>query len=711
MNDYVELVQRWQIAVAPQVNTDLTECPYCSVQCTMKLQEAASSGGALYSVTPNKEDPVTDGRLCVKGLNAHTHTMDDRRLKSPMIRDYGRLRHVSWEAVLEHIRIQIQHIQLKYGKDSVGVYGGGSLTNEESYLLGKFARVALQTKYIDYNGRFCMSAAAGASNLTFGVDRGLTNPLSEVPLAKCIILAGTNIAECQPTIMQYFRKAKQDGCKIIVIDPRETATCAIADIHLKVKPGYDAALVNGMLKVIVEEGYTDQAFIEQKTNGYAELADHLKKVSLSEAAALSGVDPLLIIEAARMYGQAETGMVFTARGVEQHASGVANVRNFLNLVLLTGKIGRPGCGYGAITGQANGQGGREHGQKADQLPGYRLIEDPAHRAHIAGVWGVPEEELPRKGVSAYEMMEAIDREEIKALIILSSNPVVSNPNSQLVERALKKLKFLVVIDLLPSETSRFAHVLLPGSAYLEDEGTMTQLEGRVMVRRALKPLPGQARLDWRILCDIASALGRGRYFQYGSAEDIFNELRLASKGGLADYYGITYDELEKRKGIFWPCPEEGHPGTPRMFEHSFAHPDGRARLAAIEHQNPKEVPSRRYPLTLTTGRVLQHYLSGVQTRSTPELNSKYPEPLLEIHPDTAIENGLVNGGYARVSSKRGSIRLKVKFSAKIRRDTVFVPFHWGEEQCINRLTNPALDPACRMPEFKACAVRVEPMRA
>lgn len=661
-----------------------------------------------YSVTPNKEDPVTAGRLCVKGLNAHVHAIHDRRLRYPMMRIGETLSPVSWDQALNRMKTEIEAIRQRYGNDAIGVYGGGSLTNEESYLLGKFARIALQTKYIDYNGRFCMSAAAGASNLTFGVDRGLTNPLSEVPLAKCIILAGTNIAECQPTIMQHFRKARQEGCKIIVIDPRETATCSIADLHLKVKPGYDAALVNGMLKVIVEEGYVDQAFVEQRTNGYAELAEHVKQVSLAEVAALTGVPPRMIVDAARMYGQAETGMVFTARGVEQHASGVANVRNFLNLVLLTGKIGKPGCGYGAITGQANGQGGREHGQKADQLPGYRLIENPEHRAYIAKVWGIPEEELPRQGVSAYEMMEAIDRGEIKGLIVLASNPVVSNPNSHMVERALKKLRFLVVIDLFESETARLAHMLLPGSSYLEDEGTITQLEGRVMVRRAIQPLPGKARLDWKILCDIAEVLGKGQYFRYTSAEDIFNELRLASKGGKADYYGMTYDRIEKERGMFWPCPEETHPGTPRMFERRFGHEDGRARLAPIEHQNPKEAASRKYPYLLTTGRVLQHYLSGVQTRNTSELNYRYPEPLLEIHPQTAGEIGLINGGHAKVASKRGTIRLKVKYSSKIRHDTVFVAFHWGGDLSINRLTNPALDPTCRMPEFKVCAVNIMP---
>ncbi|OXM86841.1 assimilatory nitrate reductase catalytic subunit NasC [Paenibacillus rigui] len=709
MSDFLKHFQKQQASLSPREIVRQTECPYCSVQCTMNLHEEKSIRVSRYSVTARKEDPVTDGRLCVKGLNAHTHVLDDRRLKQPMVRGRdGKLLNVSWESALEQIRIQVQSLQERYGNDTIGVYGGGSLTNEESYLLGKFARIALQTKYIDYNGRFCMSAAAGASNLTFGIDRGLTNPLSEVPLAKCIILAGTNIAECQPTIMQYFRKARQEGCKIIVIDPRETATCSIADLHLKVKPGYDAALVNGMLKVILEEGYVDESFVRERTNGFDELAEHLKRISLSEVAALTGISPQSIMEAARMYGEAETGMVFTARGVEQHASGVANVRNFLNLVLLTGKIGKPGCGYGAITGQANGQGGREHGQKADQLPGYRLIENPEHRAYIAKVWGVPEDQLPMKGLSAYEMMEAIHRGEIKGLIILGSNPIVSNPNSHLVEKALKKLKFLLVIDLFESETAKLAHMLLPGSAYLEDEGTMTQLEGRVMVRRAVKPLPGKARLDWRILCDIAQVLGKGQYFEYRSAEEIFDELRIASKGGKADYYGMTYERLEQQHGMFWPCPEEAHAGTPRMFEDGFAHADGKAKLAPIEHQNPKEVANRKYPYLLTTGRVLQHYLSGVQTRNTPELNSKYPEPLLEIHPDAAAELGLVHGGHAKVASKRGSIRLKVKVSSKIRLDTVFVAMHWGGDGCINRLTNPSLDPVCRMPEFKVCAVQIAP---
>jgi len=707
VNEFLKAVQQ-RASDRPKERTGRTECPYCSVQCTMNLHEEKSIRVSRFSVSPNKEDPVTDGRLCVKGLNAHVHAVHEGRLKYPLLRIGASWAAVSWEKALAEIGGRLRTIQAKYGKDAVGVYGGGSLTNEECYLLGKFARVALQTKNIDYNGRFCMSAAAGAANLTFGSDRGLTNPLAEVPLAKCIILAGTNLAECQPTIMQYFRKARSEGCTIIVIDPRETGTSAIADLHLRVKPGYDAALVNGMLKVIVERGYVDRAFVESRTTGFAELEKHLRGVSLAEAAALSGVAPEAIVEAARLFGEAETGMVFTARGVEQHASGVANVRNFLNLVLLTGKIGRPGCGYGAITGQANGQGGREHGQKADQLPGYRLIENPEHRAYIAKVWGVPEEELPRKGVSAYEMVEAIDRGEIKGLIVLGSNPVVSSPNSRLVERALAKLEFLLVIDLFESETARLAHVLLPGSAYLEDEGTITQLEGRVVVRRAVKPLPGKAKLDWEILCLIAETLGKGQYFKYRSAEEIFNELRIASRGGIADYSGMTYERLEREKGLFWPCPDEAHPGTPRMFAERFGHPDGLARLVPIEHQNPKEVAGRKYPYLLTTGRVLQHYLSGVQTRNTPELNSKYPEPLMEIHPETAGEIGLVNGGHAKVSSRRGTIRLKVKYSPKIRKETVFVPFHWGDDRCINRLTNPALDPVCRMPEFKVCAVAIAP---
>ena len=695
-----------------RTETAQSQCPYCSMQCSMQVHKEHSFYTSRYVITPHKEDPVNQGRMCVKGMESHTPALDKGRLQTPLLRRNGKHVPVSWKTAMNWFKRKINMLQRQYGKDAVSVYGGGSLTNEESYLLGKFARVALQTRYIDYNGRFCMSSAASASNQVFGIDRGMTNPLSDLLLTKCIILAGTNIADCQPTMMAYLRKAKANGAVIIAIDPRVTGTTKIADLHLQVKPGTDAILASGLLKVIVDEGYVNETFVNQHTTGAQELLEHLRGVDLQQVAAITGVPVDLIGLAARAYGKAESGMLFTARGVEQHVTGVKNVCNYLNLVLLTGKIGSPGNGYGAVTGQANGQGGREHGQKADQLPGYRLIENPEHRRHIAQVWGIKESKLPRKGVPAYELFPAIMRGEIRSMIVLSSNPVVSNPNAHLAEEALKKLDALIVIDLFYSETAKLADLILPGSSHLEDEGTMTTLEGRVTLRRAVCTLPGQAKLDWQILCDMAVALGKGKGFAYESAEEIFEELRIASKGGIADYSGITYARMEQEKGVFWPCKSEEETGVVRLFEDGrFYHSDGKARLIAVSQTTPAEPTDDRFPMILTTGRVMQHYLSGVQTRRTPALREKVPEPFVQIHPDTARKCGLQEGEPARLVSRRGEIQLAVRFSTEIRSDTVFVPFHWGDEQCINRLTLPAMDPQSGMPSFKACAVRVEPIRS
>lgn len=684
-------------------------CPYCSMQCSMELIEERIVKRNRFKAKPNKQDPTSEGRLCMKGLFAHQHVINGERLKTPVVNIDGEFVSVSWELALEVIAEKWRDLQEEYGKDSIGVYGGGSLTNEEAYLLGKFARVGLGTKYIDYNGRFCMSAAASAQVAVFGIDRGITNGLSEIADAKCIILAGTNIAECQPTMMPYFRKAKKNGAFIIAIDPRETATTKLADLHLKVKPGMDANVVIGMLKVIIEEDFVDHSFVQERTKGFAEVKEQIKTVSLAMIEKETGISQADIEKAAREYGKAETGMVFTARGVEQHASGHQNVRQFLNLVLVTGKIGKHACGYGAITGQGNGQGGREHGQKADQLPGYRSIENDEHRKYIASVWEVDESELPRKGVSAYEMMEKIDEEEIKALFVMASNPIVSTPNSLFVQKALEKLDFLVVVDMFISETAKMADIILPCTSYLEDEGTMTNLEGRVVFREAERKAPQDVKHDWTILCELGRALGKEKWFSYKSAEDIFNELRLASKGGVADYYGITYERIKEEKGVFWPCPKEEDNGTKRLFESSFMTTDSLASFTNLEFQYPKEAPSKKYPLVLTTGRVMEHYLTGVQTRRSQDLLQRSLDAFVEIHPNTAKKYGIEEGKLIRIESVRGTAIVKSRYSEGIREDTIFVPFHWGDIQSINRVTSPALDPVCRMPEFKVSAVAIRPV--
>lgn len=687
-----------------------TQCPFCSVQCRMTITEKIEAGRKTYDVAP-KQNAASEGRLCIKGMNAYQHALSGERITEPLMKKGGQFVPVSWEEAYKLIAEKFTTAQNESGRDAIGVYGGGSLTNETSYALGKFARVALQTKYIDYNGRFCMSAAATAGNKAFGVDRGLTNPLSEVRQSGCLILAGTNIAECQPTLMPYFTDAKENGAFIIVIDPRNTATADIADLHLKVKPGMDAALANGLLKVIMDSGYVDEVFLSKRTTGFDEVQAHVDSLELEEIAFITGVPKEDIEEAGRRFGQAASGMILTARGVEQQTDGSMAVRNFINVLLATGNIGKPGSGYGAVTGQANGQGGREHGQKADQLPGYRSIENNEHRAYIAKVWGVKPADLPGKGVSAYEMMGKIHAQEIRSLFLMGSNPVVSNPNANFVEEGLRKLDFLVVADMLFSETAQLADLILPTAAYLENTGTLTNLEGRVLLREAARPVPGIVKQDWEVLSDIAESIGKGAYFSYSCAEDIFEELRLASKGGIADYYGITYDRLRREEGIYWPCPSVDYPGEKRLFETSFPRSDGRAEMVAVPNHFPKERAGGKYPLYLTTGRVLGHYLTGVQTHKSPTLEARQFESFVEIHPKTARSLNIQDDTLVKVHSRRGEIVVRSKLTASIREDTVFVPMHWDGMQNINKLTSEELDPASKMPGFKVCAVSVTPLPA
>lgn len=682
-----------------------TRCPYCSMQCSMDLIEEKIITRNRFKVKPNKQDPTSEGRLCIKGTHAHQHAINDERIQYPLMKLDGEFVRVPWELTNEMIANRIKDLQKEHGLNSIAVYGGGSLTNEEAYLLGKFARVALKTKYIDYNGRFCMSAAASAANASFGIDRGMTNPLSEIEEAKCIILAGTNLAECQPTMLPYFKRAKKNGAQIIVIDPRETGTTKLADIHVKITPGTDGTLALGLLKVIVEEDLVDSDFITKQTNGFLELKDTLRPIKLATVATVTGVAVETIAQIARIFATAETGMIMTARGVEQHTTGHENVRYFINLILATGKIGKYACGYGAITGQGNGQGGREHGQKADQLPGYRSIENSAHREYIAKVWGISVDELPGKGVSAYELIEKIDQGEIKALVVMSSNPLISNPNARFVEKALKKLDLLVVVDMFVSETARLANFVLPSSSYLEDEGTMTNLEGRVVYRPASRKTPGETKHDWKILSELASALGVEQGFSFEKAEDIFNELRIASRGGMADYSGISYEKI-KENGVFWPCPENSE-GMPRLFEQGFMTSNKRANFAPINELSIKESDNLEYSYILTTGRVMEHYLSGVQTRRSKGLMKRCNEAYLEIHPKTAQQLQILEGDFVTVSSLSGSAILKAKITDKIREDIVFAPFHWGGLQSVNRIFPAIFDPICQMPQFKKVAVKIE----
>ena len=426
------------------------------------------------------------------------------------------------------------------------------------------------------------------------------------------------------------------------------------------------------------------------------------------AAAITGVRPEAIEQAARWFGEADRAIAMHARGIEHQSKGVENCLALINLTVACGHIGREGAGCLMITGQGNGQGGREHGQKCDQLPGQRSINDVEGRKHVAKVWRVEPEEIPGAGLSAVEIMEAIHRGEIKGLFSLCFNPVVSLPDSNFTREALDKLEFFGVIDFFLSETAHHADVVLPGSLQEEDEGVVCSTEGRVLhIQQAVSP-PGNARQDWRILCDIALRLGQTDRFAYSSSAEIFDELREASRGGVADYGGITYEKIDRQMGVFWPCPTEDHPGTPRLFEGGrFFHADGKAHLSAVEHRESGDPVSDEFPVYLTTGRVVSQYLSGTQTRRIGPLVDRYPAPRMEIHPRLAEKHGITDGDHVTITTRRGALVFPAMVVKTIRPDTVFVPYHWPGDLSINRLTHRTLDPRSKIPEFKVSACRLE----
>ena len=654
--------------------------------------------------------PVNKGALCIKGWTSGGALVHPDRLLTPLARNADRdLSPVSWDEALDRVVAAFQKTRSDHGADAVGIFGGGSLTNEKAYLLGKFARVALGTANIDYNGRFCMSSAAAAGIRAFGIDRGLPFPLEDLPQAEVILLVGGNVAESMPPIMQYFEAQRSNGGQLIVVDPRRSATAATADLALHLTPGTDAALANGLLHLIIRDGLIDTDYIRERTEGFERVREVAATYWPERVELITGVPEAQLLQAARMLGMAKTAMVLTGRGPEQQSQGVNNVLSFINLTLALGKVGRPYSGYGCLTGQGNGQGGREHGQKADQLPGYRLITDPAARQNVAAVWNVPEAELPGPGKSAYELLDSLGREAgIRSLLVLGSNVVVSAPNAVNVAERLRSLDFLVVSDFFLSETAQIADVVLPSVQWAEEEGTMTNLEGRVIRRRRAYDPPAGTLTDMELLCQLAERLDRGRYFSYADPEAVFEELRAASAGGVADYSGITYDKIEAGQGVFWPCPSADHPGTPRLFTDRFPTPSGKARFHPVRHRPAAEEPDDEFPLYLTTGRILAHYQSGTQIRRIGHLQEMAPEALVEMHPTTAQRYGVADGDRLTLTTRRGSANFKARLTPGIRTDTLFAPFHWGGSQSVNRLTNPALDPISRMPEFKVCAVRIDP---
>ena len=701
-----------------------THCCFCGQQCGVQLKVRDNQ---VIGFEPWEEFPFNRGMLCPKGVKRYLQGAHPDRLTTAIGRDSSSPHGFSplpYDDAIARVAGEIARIQQAHGPAAFALLSGASLTTEKTYLMGKFARVCLRTPYIDYNGRLCMVSAGAANKKAFGIDR-TTNPWSDMVGTEVVWVAGSNVAECSPITTNYLWQAREQGARIIVQDPRITPVARTCDLYLPVRPGRDAALFAGVLNLMIEHGWIDRDFTETMTVGFDEVAAYCRQWPVSRTADVTGVPERSLRQAAEWWGTAKTSFLFHARGIEHHSNGVQNALGTINLVLATGRIGKPKSGYGTITGQANGQGGREHGQKCDQLPGWRDISNPDHRRHIAAIWGIDEKDLPGPGVDAYELFRKIDAGEIKGLLSLCFNPIVSLPDNAFIRRCLEKLEFYVAIDFFLNDTARYADIVLPGSLQEEDEGTVTQVEGRVIKINKAIECPGEARQDWRIVQDLAHALGRPHGFTFSGPREIFDELRRASKGGVADYSGITYEKIDAQMGVFWPCysedPRTGlaidHAGTPRLFEPGsynpvakgegpFYFPDGRARFNVAEYRPAIDDVSAEYPLFLTTGRVVSQFLSGTQTRRIGPLVKQYPEPRIEMHPRLAERLGIADSDWTTVETRRGAITLQAMVVTTIRPDTIFIPYHWAGPKSANQLTVAAQDPISKIPQYKVCGCRV-----
>ncbi len=688
---------------APDARSTDTHCPYCALQCAMALTAGVGGGAAVAG----RDFPTNRGGLCKKGWTSAELLSSGARIREPMIRNAdGTFRPASWTDALDLVADRVRALRHDFGADSVGVFGGGGLTNEKAYQLGKFARLALGTSRIDYNGRFCMSSAAAAGNRAFGIDRGLPFPVESLGEASTILMLGSNVAETMPPFIRHLAGARDAG-GLIVVDPRTSSTARLTldggGMHLQPTPGSDLVLLLGLTHIVIAEGLADRDYLRDRTTGFSRLAASVAAWWPERVQGVTGVPVWQLREVARRLAGEGGTYILTGRGVEQHADGTDTATAAVNLALVLGLVGTAHSGYGTLTGQGNGQGGREHGQKCDQLPGYSRIDDPIARERVAAVWGVDPSVIPGKGLPAVQLLASMGQPDgLRALLVHGANVVVSAPDATAVRRGLASLDFLVVCDFFFSETAEFADVVLPVTQWAEEEGTMTSLEGRVLRRRKALDAPAGVRSELWIMRELAARLDApGTYSDVAS--EVFDELCAATTGAVADYSGLSHELLDTGIAAHWPYPA-GSSGTPRLFLDRFGHDDGLARLVAVTPGSAKEPVAGNGTITLVTGRLLEHYQSGAQTRRVPELLAARPEALLQVHPATAARFGIADGGRVEISTPRGTARVRAEVTASIRHDTVFLPFHYPDEECANVLTAQTTDPISGMPEFKRTTV-------
>lgn len=669
-----------------------TVCPYCGVGCSIYL---GVRGERVVSVSGDRHSPVNQGRLCVKGRFGHDFIHHPERLTTPLLRRDGQLVPVGWDEALELIARQFW----QYRGDAFAAMASARCTNEENYLMQKFARAVMGTNNIDHCARLCHAPSVAGLARTLG-SGAMTNTIQDIAQAKCIFAIGTNTTAAHPVLALKIHEAVRCGAKLIVANPKEIDLARHATLLLQHQPGSDVALLMGMARVIVEQGLHDQQFIAQRTVDFDVFRASLEDFPLDFVAQVTGVPQEKIVQAARMFATGKPASILYAMGITQHTHGTDNVLAISNLALLTGNLGMPGGGVNPLRGQNNVQGACDMGALPNVLPGYQRVDDPQLRAKFEAAWGC---RLPEKpGLALTEMFDAILQGTIKAVYLMGENPLLSEADAQHAERALRQLEFFVVQDIFLTETARLAHVVLPAATFAEKDGTFTNTERRVqLVRKAVDP-PGLAKPDWWIICQIAQRMGASG-FAFSHPAEIMTEI-----ASLAPIYGgISYQRLEQQ-GLQWPCPSADHPGTPILHTERFATADGKARFAPLQFKPSAELPDEQYPLLLTTDRSLYQYHTGTMTRRVEGIELLDGQEWLRIHPDDAARLQLSDGQPVLVRSRRGEVSVRVKITEACRPGVVSLTFHFAETPT-NVLTHAALDPVAKIPETKVCAVRIEPL--
>ncbi len=665
-------------------------CCYCGCGCGIKL---GVRGNVIVGVQGDRGNPASKGRLCVKGrfgIAEFVHHPD--RLTTPLIRKDGELKQTSWDEALELVAAKLR----KYTAEQVAFIASAKCTNEENYVMQKFARAVLGTNNIDHCARLCHAPSVAGLVQSFG-SGAMTNSIEEIEDAACILAIGTNTTVSHPVIGLEIKKATQNGAKVIVANPREIDLCRFADLWLRLRPGTDVALLMGMMRVIVDEGLLDSSFIEQRCQDFDVFNNSLSDFDLDLVEQITGVPSKKIAGAARLYATNKPAtIILYSMGITQHTHGTDNVLATANLAMLTGNVGKRCTGVDPLRGQNNVQGACDMGALPNVYPGYQAVADPAIREKFETAWGCS---LPSSaGLSLVEMFDAAYRKEIRALYLVGENPALSDPDIQHVREALARLEFLIVQDIFLSETAEFAHVVLPAASFAEKDGTFTNTERRVqLVRKAIEPI-GDSKPDWWIVCEAARRLG-AMTFDYNHPFDIMEEIRKLTPS----YGGMSCDRLEDG-GLQWPCPSEEHPGTCILHTDIFVR--GKGRFMPLKYTPPAEMPDEDYPLILSTGRSLYHFHTGTMTRKVAGLNIIEPEGVVEINPKDALRLDVAQGDRVRVSSRRGEVITKAKVTEAVAPGVVFMTFHFAESAA-NILTNPELDPVSKIPELKVAAVKVQ----